>query len=652
MQYRARVVPCLALTLLLGCGGDDGGDDGGGGDTPNTFAEACAEVPGCETPRVSVSATTEPVWRVLAVRDAEGDLRIEAVQETRVSTDVGLPPAPTGGDYAVAALDSDGQPVEVHPIRFPETMLLEGYDPLEDREEIDLSGEPSSAVGYLRVSEDVATLAVVEPPGDVIFSREAPAPGEAVIEPGPLGSRSEPLVQAAPGTACAHVMVLEGGWDEIWYHPALVERNPLRTVTPVQRAVVQAALGRLTPIHCAGVGRVAFAVLDSPTTGGTTRNWTGAHFGDLIVLNANFDFVGLGFDDFSLRNPIARAILTQSVIHEVGHATTYLFERAAGNQAFTGEWTPAARDLAGESVYRARIRGGLTANWSNMHASFERLGWARGYWGGDPSNTALKEQMKAADPATLVGWGFMSAYSANNVYDDIAETATWPLVAEDYRAAGAEPGPPPGVSDFACIVLGGHDAVSVPADMAAAYTKLAFVRDLGFIDEETFDACRGDRAGLPHDTEGIVVYQEGTRLRAFTTGPEASIGTRDGRYVFTLYVTGQANFGGETYDAGLDLELDLGPTTAGEQPVPIDDVSWPRGAYVLAPGEPHAFRLRMPDAPAGNFDVTDGFVLVASATNDRIVGSVVVREAFRFQAPIPVPEVYDPPLQFRFLLDN
>jgi hypothetical protein len=60
----------------------------------------------------------------------------------------------------------------------------------------------------------------------------------------------------------------------------------------------------------------------------------------------------------------------------------------------------------------------------------------------------------------------------------------------------------------------------------------------------------------------------------------------------------------------------------------------------------------MPDAPAGSFDVTQGFVLVAEASNKKIDGSIVVQKVMRWLAPLPVPEVYDPPLVIRFMIEK
>jgi len=64
------------------------------------------------------------------------------------------------------------------------------------------------------------------------------------------------------------------------------------------------------------------------------------------------------------------------------------------------------------------------------------------------------------------------------------------------------------------------------------------------------------------------------------------------------------------------------------------------------------FALSLDGAPAGNFDAMDGFVVVVEASNERIAGSIVLQRVFRVQAPLPVPEKYDPPLVIRLLIDK
>jgi len=55
-------------------------------------------------------------------------------------------------------------------------------------------------------------------------------------------------------------------------------------------------------------------------------------------------------------------------------------------------------------------------------------------------------------------------------------------------------------------------------------------------------------------------------------------------------------------------------------------------------------------AQAGNFDAKEGYVLVASSSGKLIEGSIFLTQAWRAQAPLPVPQVFDPPLHIRFQL--
>jgi hypothetical protein len=77
-----------------------------------------------------------------------------------------------------------------------------------------------------------------------------------------------------------------------------------------------------------------------------------------------------------------------------------------------------------------------------------------------------------------------------------------------------------------------------------------------------------------------------------------------------------------------------------------------RGVYELGLTGDNNFTIRLDGAKAGNFDAMDGFVVVAEASNERIAGSIVLQRVFRLQAPMPVPEKYDPPLIVRFLIDK
>ena len=166
--------------------------------------------------------------------------------------------------------------------------------------------------------------------------------------------------------------------------------------------------------------------------------------------------------------------------------------------------------------------------------------------------------------------------------------------------------------------------------------------------DEGVDYCTGDHLTLPIDGPGFHVWQGGQMRRSYDTGVTAAIGTKEnGVPVFDLRASGRAGFGDSTYETTVHLRLDV-----GNRFQEFGKVSWPRGVYVLGLAGSNNFQLRLDGAPAGNFDVMDGFALVAESSAKRIAGSVVIQRVFRLNAPLPVPELYDPPLVMRFMIDK
>ncbi|MFK7998632.1 MAG: hypothetical protein AB8H86_03505 [Polyangiales bacterium] len=632
----------VCLLLLFACASDDAPSP-----IPANFGEACTGIPGCETPAIPLDAPPMDIWRVLVVRDGAGAIRIEEVHEISVSSAIGVPQGPLHGVRGLASLNAAGEPLEVQFVNFATTRFVEDFEG-ETREE-DLTGLPVSMVGYLAVRADVQTLAIVEGDGSVEHSVPAPAPGEAVQDVEVQDSRA--LIQGVPTGPCAHVMILDGVEDAAWNASAdYAHQAP----TATQLALVRTALGRMTAVHCMGMGRIAF--IDRPRMGsaGSVGSWAG----DFVDINVNYlkdgeGFEWVGFDEVRLQDRRAQALFQGVILHEAAHATTFLLSALSDvENTFRGVWAPSERTLAADTIDRVRLRGDITRLWDIMHTSFMNQGWGDSYYGTGANYLAGRDM---ESPAGITSGGFSSPYGKLNVYEDIAEWATWPIAGALYDAAGIAPGPGALKRGYGCGEMSAYGSTDVPSGLAAAFTKITFMHDLGFVTDENYEACVGPALGLPNNAQGIAIYQDGDLRRVFGTGANARIGERDGQYVFVLEAEGAAEFDGVDYPATLTLEIGLGETSTGfifTDDVPIDQISWPRGAFALGVGQPHAFRLRLDGEPAGNFDVTEGFVLAAASTNDRLVGSVFVTEAFRNQAPVPVPQVFDPPLQFRYLLEN
>ncbi len=627
----------LLLLVCAACASDP--------ETPATFEEACALVDGCTTPANALPGGRIAIWRVHVVREADGTYRIGDVAEAEVAAAVGVPQGPLGGEVALAALDGDGAPLELQLLHFPEVLALSPEDVFEDVVEQSLAGQAVDTIGYLQATSDVSRVAIVQRDGTVLAEVPAPEPGEATRDETRVVSG---LIRPAPEGPCAHVVLINERRRAFGYYPRQFEESfPLLDAGPTQEAVVRAALGRMEPMHCAGVSRIAIARFDSTSTAG----FVSARAGDMILINERVRIGDLTFGEVSLQAPGQRARFEHTLFHEAGHTMEWLLNAEVDSANWEGIWSPTQRSLAQETIDRVRLRGGFDRAWRRLHGSFRSEGWAGAYllFGVE---ALQRMQIRGLDPEGIANYGVISQYATKSYQEDIAEAMAYPISAPLLRAAGLPDGPPPLVNDYACIAMREHMQTGVPQRFAAIFSKLSFLRDLGALSEEAVESCTGSALGLPTDVRGVSVYEGDMLRRRFTENLEASIGSRDDRYIFILSAEGTADFGPDTFDAELRLELDLGSTSEDGQERTAEQVSWPRGLYPLTSFSRHSFMLRLDGEAAGNFDVTDGLVLVTEATNDRILGSVVIRESFRRQAPFPVPEAHNPPLVFRFFLEN
>jgi hypothetical protein len=563
----------------------------------------------------------------------------------------GVPIGALYSELALVGLDADGEVVDGQALRFPTQIKVEYQDGTAGQH-IDLAGREVDTLGYVRALPEIVSVAVQDVAGETIHRIDVPAgPDVAWLElPMHLLGIADAHAATRPFQGlppwCAHVIVLQGEFQRR-LGGGMEFENVITLVKPgpYQLAAMRAALERMTPMLCQSFARIAFGhVPESAVPGTVTGAVASASAGDMIVINV----AGL-VHEVNLQKMISRRLLLQKTItHEAAHTAETLLTFESSNPGnYQGAWPFPARTLANETIDNVRLEIGLVDEWQRLHQSFVQQGWAQPHGSfpippeGDPPPSWR--------PDDVLDGGFMSQYSSGSWAEDIADFVGWAYLSRPYTDSYVEHGVTDDKrEDYGCLVMREYGEKDLPARYAAAYAKLHFLKDLGLVWPDDVQDCTGEALGLHIGEKGFHVWQKGQLRRSFKDGIQARLGTVTlGAKVFEMEASGAAEFGGKTYPAEVKLQLDLGQRFAD-----FDKVSWPRGIYKMGLRGGSHFTLRLDGAPAGNFDAMDGYALVAEASSKRIAGSVVLQRVFRMQAPLPVPEKYDPPLVVRFLIEK
>jgi len=665
MTRTGRVSAVAFVLLVLSCAGDPPVSDDTLSDILDTqeFREACAQLPTCVDPRFPVEGPTETIWRIQVVRETSGAIRFGRIDSIEVAEGVGVPLGPRTGEYVLVGLDESGESVDGQLIQFPTVARIEFEDRTSRPQSIDLSGSEVSSIGYVRALPSVETLALHDESGEAVVVRPAPSTqaglGRWEVPPG-LGLVSPAIAAGGPGgfsPNCPHVLVLNGESDR-----DLMGASPLGLTIELQApgtvalANIIAALGKMTPLLCQSVSRIAFGRFSMEGAAGFVLQ---VIWGDMMMVNLDS-----GYSEFQLMTPGAdgafrRMDLQHTILHEAAHAAEALLNaegESLRGMAYGGSWVEGARQVAKETIDQVRLAKGFAEEWRRVHDSFVSMGWAQGYAWLDDLVASAAEYIEVSAPETpssewtkaeLAEAGFISHYAATNLADDIADSVAWTYMGYEYAREGVGNRR----RDYSCIQMQLQTTKELPARLAAVYTKLQFLKDLGLVKPQDVKQCTGVNIGLPITAEGFEVWQGGTKKRSFTDGVDAVIGTKlTGTKVFKMEAKGGVGFGDTSYPATMTLHLDL--EAAFED---IDEVPWPRGVYQFGSFfDGNNLMLRLDGAAAGNFDAEDGFAIVAEASNDRIVGSLFLTRALRPSAPstLPVYQNFDPPLIIRFLMEK
>ena len=257
-------------------------------------------------------------WRVLVIREASGDVRIDKVEVINVVAGDGIPVGALSGDHALVGLDKNGEVVDGMLIRFPSIRRIEFTEGMSPKQ-IDLEGTKVDALGYLKVSPSIVSLAVQDIERKEIHSVDVlPRPETASRQDWleMLGISSTWAVtrpfQGLP-PACSHIIVLQGELDRRLASGISFENTvTLAKPGPYQLAAAQAALSRLTPLLCQGIGRIAFGYIPGRDEVYGVVNLMGS--GDMMLINVSNDF-----SEQTLQSKLSRRLwLQRTISHEAG----------------------------------------------------------------------------------------------------------------------------------------------------------------------------------------------------------------------------------------------------------------------------------------------------------------------------------------------
>lgn len=449
-----------------------------------------------------------------------------------------------------------------------------------------------------------------------------------------LLSLSFPASAAWPPGHCDHVRILGAGdGDEIVEYDGAV----LQDADDRQRDALGNALDLMPEILCQAVRRVAL-IYRPPREGSQSvvDAWTNRNENqDLVYLNT-WDGLPWNRDEINSSRE-TRAAGIQRFIHESTHAAIRMIQsqqkaepyRFRQDRADPELWPANALQMARDVVKSNRLNTGVIREWQRMHDAFVSAGMSQAYW--DDDWPAKKNSMTAAQ---LTAAGFTSAYGGEQAIEDIAEMTSWAIV----RGAASDP------EDAACRIMNRRSGASISRDDAAIFTKLGFVRTLGFISEEAYKDCVGSLE-IEAPGQGFHSYRDGGLNRSYSGNPRAGVGRGSGEdeqwLIANITADGTASTSSGDFPATISLQLNVTPpvdaiTDPGKKSdrlaIPPADVSYPRGVYFVGFRHSKFNRLQITNRSDDKLimDVGQGVALISLASADGIEGSVAVQRIFNY----------------------
>lgn len=436
-------------------------------------------------------------------------------------------------------------------------------------------------------------------------------------------------IAAWPPGRCTHVKVLGADdTDQIsWEHDGglLSDNSRLMDARPNQLDALGEALDMVPEVLCNAVQKVAF-IYRAPEEDKTTvvDAWTKSNDRQNLVYLNTWDELYWNQNKIN-KTPSFRAAAIQRMIHETTHSAIRMIQsqqKASPDgllqqRAEASLWPASAQQLASDIIKKNRLDVGLLREWQRMHDAFVSADMSSPYWGEEwpqRKNSMTAEQLTSA--------GLTSAYGGESAMEDIAEMTSWAIV----RGATVDP------EDAACRVMNRRTGSSVSGDDAAVFTKLGFVRTLGFISEQHYKNCVGSlKIEIPGP--GFHSYVDGNLSRSYTGNPRAGVGSGRGQdeeqLIANITADGTAATSSGSFPATISLQLNVTPIIDDISPA---DVSYPRGIYFIGfrLSEHNRLQITNRDDDKLIMDVGQGVALVSRASTDGIEGSVAVQRIFNY----------------------
>lgn len=493
---------------------------------------------------------------------------------------------------------------------------------------------------------------------------------------------------------------------------------------PNQIQLVKEALGAVPDVICKAVKRIAFVTKEYETDEGVVKpdvlGFVDDRIPDLMIViapeipgqkeyyptennlqlgdglfreyeldeNGNSTGVLLPAEESLQKKLIVWKRSMKSIMHEGYHNATHLLESVKtiepdenhcseyyrsvrdSDHYQENQWGSGVKENGKNLVKNLGLEEGFKIEWCRLHNNFVKANLSEHY------NPDLPEK-KATNPG---GLGFLSEYSQKSPSEDIAEVGAWIQLNDFESRRDLTVGDLPHLNitdaqkqrfanvklyyDYYNFCKSRQDRIQqfgLPPNLAAIFTKINFLRDLGFISEQAYESClNGGKIGLTRDlriSNGFhrLEYESGewmyrhdidklghTIVDPFATERNSTWDQK----LFIIIGKGILNDDGKQYN--MEMQLRFNKTNGTNLPRGIYKLDWDWES--LLPGVTRrpcppifsssesewTFFVNVEKAPSKSFCTVVGQILVLRSSKDFIEATMIINKVLKRVGGPPV----------------